>query len=474
MTNNVYGLMENFAKFSILCVFSSDIALGENMRKKHRYKMTTKNSTSSVHVAQCIEQIINNKCSTLTPIGVVYVAQVAKARFNTFPTALLNEEICAIALNVNGRNLEWIPSDIMTSTMAMIAVLNRGSALEHVRPNLITAELCQLAVAQDPTALKFVPHEFCTKELCFDAIRRDSTNSHRYVPKEFRTQEFYKYLRRFLPLHDMAFVKKSGTNLAKIRKHRRTAELCDAAVAECGMALGAVPEALRTSDLVWKAIRNRGDAIQYVIGTPLCTPELLMAAVTSESSGLSEIPEDISTLDLYTAAVRTCGSNLSVVPENLRTRKMYKQAGRTEYMDLSVVPYRYRTRKMCTDLLKNGAIVLKDVPVEFRTADLCRIAVNQPNGHSLEHVPLDIRDQDMCLLAVRNDGRELKDVPMEFRTSSMCMAAVQQNATAIRHIPSKVLTLDHCIAAMQSSATGVFFLSEEALLMVLNNMFVVA
>ena len=76
------------------------------------------------------------------------------------------EEICKIAVQQNGRALEYVNNQ--TYEICKLAVKQNGSSLRYVFLEYRTDELCKIAVQSNGNALQYVENQ--TREICILAL----------------------------------------------------------------------------------------------------------------------------------------------------------------------------------------------------------------------------------------------------------------------------------------------------------------
>ena len=120
------------------------------------------------------------------------------------PEELKTKEICNIAVEKHGDNLQYVPEHLKTPELCEIAISGDGWALRYVPQKLITQELCEFAVLKSFWALQIVPEELKSFEVCEIAVR-ESVNAvdaskwdpfhiiTKYVPEEFKEELAEKY-----------------------------------------------------------------------------------------------------------------------------------------------------------------------------------------------------------------------------------------------------------------------------------------
>ena len=82
-----------------------------------------------------------------------------------------NEDLCKLAVERNGANLEYVPKKYITKQLCETAINTCGMALEFVPKEFKTLELCIKAVTNSGSALEFVPVKFRTEEVCNIAVK---------------------------------------------------------------------------------------------------------------------------------------------------------------------------------------------------------------------------------------------------------------------------------------------------------------
>jgi hypothetical protein len=203
------------------------------------------------------------------------------------------ESVAEIAVSKNGRELEYVPKERQTSRICKLAVKNYGRALQYASDELKTIELCKLAVEKDGSALTFVPAPILTddiikvalknngralmyvpprrrtREVCEVAVAQSPAEGMKWVPLEFRDQEFYEKMVKANPVgilvvpaeevtDDMAISAiKAKPELVKLLDNRlQTLERWIIAVIESPRMLAHAPEYM-ANDIAQEVLKRR-------------------------------------------------------------------------------------------------------------------------------------------------------------------------------------------------------------------------
>lgn len=206
-------------------------------------------------------------------------------------------------------------------------------------------------------------------------------------------------------------------DLNRISKEFQTEAMVLQACSQNGLMLRYASKKRITADICEIAVKQNGLALQYV-------PE---AIIHSKDSAWYK--------DLCKQAVQSHGGALRFVPASFITRKMVDKA----------VSYRYsyeRYQRMSTP-------VLAYVPPEFLTPEICMKAVIG-NPLSLQYVPKEFLNPIICEKATVGDSRSLRFVPQKYKTQEMCMSCFAESVEAFPYIPKKYLTIEMCISVISS------------------------
>lgn len=239
------------------------------------------------------------------------------AVLNSLPKSFhdANESVLITAMGVNGMALEAVKR--VNPNIIAAAVTQNPCAIAQVKKELQSEGLCMLAV-QGGSVLKYVHPSKRTPVVCFVAAERDGKEM-AHVPEN-----------RVIGVLEMLKVR--GT---------LTLEACLHAMRTLGMALGFIPEGFRTISVCMAAVRQNGRVLMdqvprdRVIGVlellkvmGSLTPEICLYAVKKDGMAMGLIPEDLRTTVVCMAAVQQEGMALQYVPEESRTDVMYEAAER--------------------------------------------------------------------------------------------------------------------------------------------------
>ena len=115
-------------------------------------------------------------------LGIVRVHGMA---LRHVPLALIDAELCLLAMANDGRALQHVPAGLMTAEICAAAVKQNGYALRYISRDLQTPELQLTAVRNEGKALGYVPFEERTKTICLAAVSTDP-RAIAYVPESLR------------------------------------------------------------------------------------------------------------------------------------------------------------------------------------------------------------------------------------------------------------------------------------------------
>ena len=175
-------------------------------------------------------------------------------------------DICLLAMQKNGRNLQYIPQN---QEIADTAIKNACWALAHCADQFKTYDNCMSAVTRNGQLLQHVPAELIDQEMC-KAATRTKYVCLEHIPPNFISQE-----------------------------------LCDFAVKANGENIRHVPDTFMSSDLAMLAINSpdvnmSGSHIQYVPAAYL-TKEIIVEAMKRWSPIYKRIPPEALTADVQAA-----------------------------------------------------------------------------------------------------------------------------------------------------------------------------
>ena len=158
-------------------------------------------------------------------------------------------------------------------------------------------------------------------------------------------------------------------------------ELVNNAVTSNGMALGDVPDQLKTKKACELAVTNNGLALQFVPDENK-TEELCKFAFNKEVRSLFSIPESIKLKypEWSKIAVSKNGNTLQAVPDQLKTKEICKLA------------------------VSNYGYAIEDVPEKFKTEEICTLALEKIDksyrGYVMAFVPEELQPKLMKLFQI--------------------------------------------------------------------------
>jgi hypothetical protein len=132
-----------------------------------------------------------------------------------FPNHLKTHKVCALAVELDGCELDFVPEKLVDMDMCWDAVRSDPKCLKCV-PNQFRTEdmqtfckiiemtsllnlpkdlgfsdLYEMAVRNEATTLKYIPNMFITEHMCLEAVSKDGCLLE-YVPPQFKTKHVYK------------------------------------------------------------------------------------------------------------------------------------------------------------------------------------------------------------------------------------------------------------------------------------------
>jgi len=208
-----------------------------------------------------------------------------------------------------------------------------GRYISFVPEELRDYDICFLAISGYGDMLECVPEKFRDDKMCLCAAKRCSNGQDilNFVPKDCRTEEFYK-----------EYVTQNGALIKNIPKDELTDEICEIAVNACYPVLKDIPEDKRTERVCRAALlsTDRGDTVACARDIPdaIWTDALyeLVAQIYLEKYFIADtyMPKEIlNRLEMQQALERIKGTQKKEqVGKDLEREKL--QALIEEYGDL--------------------------------------------------------------------------------------------------------------------------------------------
>jgi tetratricopeptide (TPR) repeat protein len=196
-------------------------------------------------------------------------------------------ELCKLAVEQNGKALQFVPEKYRTLELYRLAVQSYGETLTYVPEDERTPELCRLAVEQNGWALACVPDKYKTPELCYLAVQNKGC-AIACIPNKQKTPEMFRLA-----------VQQDGQALGTVPKDKRTPELCRIAVEQNGFALVYVPEEYKTYELCRLAVEQNGLALKDALKKDSVSSseilKLCCLAVQQDKDALQWVPAKYKT-----------------------------------------------------------------------------------------------------------------------------------------------------------------------------------
>lgn len=275
-----------------------------------------------------------------------------------------------------GEILKVASKKLLTYDLCKIACEKRGSNLQYVPKKFLDVVICEIAVKCNPRALAYVPEEWRTYELCLFAVSNDSREE--------------KWLRQREKCA-LASVPKALVDGSDGQK------LCEIAVEKNSLAIEYVPLKYITKSMAYKAVKNSwpGGFYEYTEiveiykkhQLELPEPEWHTATVWP----IAYIPEEIIDRDLVEYSVKLFPESIAVIP------RQYKNS--------------YVTLELCQKVMEHGWRYLKYIPDPFcKNSSIINAALKE-SPLALGFVPMEKRTKKRCFDAKKRGGDK---IPLEW------------------------------------------------------------
>ena len=202
------------------------------------------------------------------------------------------ERIIYAALEENYWAIQFVPEEDQTIGMAMFCAEQEGDTLRFIAPQYHTFEVCRAAAKSNPNSLYYVAEQ--TEEICMEYIKADGEALY-YVEEQtpemcwlsfLKAHDNIKYVKDqpetmcFMAIeHDpdnlcyinnrtaemnLLAVRKKGTAIAWLSDKEKTPEICRVAVEQDGTNIRLIPRNKRTAELKLLAVRNTWKALAFL------------------------------------------------------------------------------------------------------------------------------------------------------------------------------------------------------------------
>jgi Domain of unknown function (DUF4116) len=434
-----------------------------------------------------------------------------------------------VLLSKDGMLLKYI--DEPTDELCFQAVKQNGLALQFVKNQ--TEKLCYHAVKQNGLALEFVNREFVEKKLNLSSLEKynvyGNTNSDDEVilwkiaisenPLAFqfienKTDEVidevyelihpcgsrdYSLLLKFIDTQTESLCKKFIEKVPKSFMHikEQTEKICEYAIQIDGKIIQYVNDEFKTNDLLKKAVRQDGLALEFIENK---TDELCEIAVLQNPLAIQFVKNQteelclkmLKKLPVYSVKQNAFSDYDMIV--NVRYGGGYESTENSKKIKNILKYITTQTPLICEAALKFNGLMLDIVEnkteylciiaieqnilsfqsVDEQTEDLCMFVLSQlykkksafgyvklaDKHHESKYSNADIiysaiknKTPKICKYALEHDSMFIKYVPEQ--TEELCLQAVMQNGLALRHveIPTRKIMLE---AVRQNGAALIY------------------
>lgn len=211
---------------------------------------------------------------------------------NDFISRNQKERIIYAALEENYWAIQFVPEEEQTIGMAMFCVEQEGDTLRFIADKYHTFEVCKAAAKSNPNSLYYVHEQ--TEEICMEYIKADGEALY-YVEEQteemcwlsfLKYPENIKYVKNqpesmcFMAIEydpdnlcyinnrtaemNLLAVRKKGTAIAWLSDKEKTPEICRVAVEQDGRNIRLVPREKRTVELNLLAVQNTWKALAFL------------------------------------------------------------------------------------------------------------------------------------------------------------------------------------------------------------------
>ncbi|MEQ6391236.1 DUF4116 domain-containing protein [Bacillaceae bacterium S4-13-58] len=233
------------------------------------------------------------------------------------------------AIQENGWYIDKVEK---TPERRLEAVKQNGRTLKMIPKKLHSVPLCLEAVRQNASAIKYVSRKVITEDICLEAVRTDGTiiEYSTYIPDIFRTKKLY-----------LEAIKQNGQAIEFVPDKYKSEKFCIIAIEQNGLALEFVPNKILSKELILLAIEQNGLALQYVPSKKR-NKELCNTAVKNNVLALEHVPNRYKKTELCNVAINTSWRAFLYVPLSMYTlnncRDLFERILR-EYNDISELSY---------------------------------------------------------------------------------------------------------------------------------------
>ena len=277
----------------------------------------------------------------------------------------------------------------------------RLDAFENNRSTLrlykeIPPEVYKVIAEQYPSEFKQIRKEAQTEEMARAFVSKDGLNL-KYVDEKYAAAVYEDALKQNPKA--IEFVKDPNFKLSDEQIEQ---------LLENPFNIKSVPAGQLTEEAVIKAAKKNGMILRYF---------------EKADNGKSALPQELKTPDVILAAVGNTGEAIKYVRENERTQENTLKAVETFPPALRHLTKEERTEEHALAAVEKNGLALKYLDPDEKTGRVCERACKQ-NGGALEYVPKENRSVTTCLAAV-----------MRYPAAIYKMTALPKGQTSLRWKP---------------------------------------
>lgn len=234
------------------------------------------------------------------------IVKIRPSCIEYIPNNFRTKNICYMAFEMDNYVYKYIPDDMMTECM-FIELLKKGSYgsynLDCVPKHRRTVDICMIAVDKNGKNIMYVPENILTEEMCYICVKKNALCLE-LIPCHFKTKK----------ICEMAFNERTVT-IKYIPEHLITGEMC--MIVARTMTLLCIPLNLRTEEICKLSVAFDGINLKFVAPN-LKTEQLCLIAVKNSKDAIKYVPNDVLTKEMCEIAIKKSFENFKLIPEVFR------------------------------------------------------------------------------------------------------------------------------------------------------------
>lgn len=343
-----------------------------------------------------------------------------------------------------------VPTRQQTLEMCEVAVEKNGMNLQHVSKRLLSPELCVKAIQNNLEAFFLIGKEQMTSEVlaaCFDKAREVKSESRiireiKIKFNRFRGLEFNSLINKDVA---KSMVRFKGDFIEYIPKPLRSdMDILMIATKTHGRAISIIPQEEQTRDLVLNAIE--GNVSIKRVNPALLDDEIIDLLVKRNSDNFKRLAPEQITYERCLMAVRA-GLEIYDIPQKYYSQEIFDSLIELNGSYLSRVPSKYLTKEMILTATKTSVFGFSGLKTDLIDEEFAYQLVNLKVPLCYDCINR-CQSQRIVEVAIKNSISDISEAKLEFLGKDVLVESLKHSAYALNYFPKELINEEFCYLAV--------------------------